>query len=72
MNTTINRPKRSIKLSQEELKSLKKYCKKFDTEVNQALAIGIDRNELARVKLVGSGNENTITKIRETLTGKQI
>lgn len=71
MNTTINPPKRSIKLSRDEKKSLKLFCKTFSTEVDCALAIGIDRNVLARVRQVGSGSESTITKIRETLkTGK--
>lgn len=67
MNTIINTPKRSIKLSRHERKSLKDFCGGFQTEVDSALAIGIDRNVLARVKQVGSGSENTITKIRETL-----
>jgi hypothetical protein len=67
MNNTITPPKRSIKLSQDEKKALKNYCKTFQTEVDCALAIGIDRNVLARVRMIGSGSENTITKIRETL-----
>lgn len=67
MNTTINPPKRSIRLSKDEKKALKDFCKTFQTEVDCALAIGIDRNVLARVKQVGSGSENTITRIRETL-----
>ena len=71
MNTTINPPKRSIKLSQDEKKKLKKYCKTFQTEVDCALVIGIDRNVLARVRMIGSGSEITITRIRETLNGLQ-
>jgi hypothetical protein len=67
MNNTISPPKRSIKLSQDEKKALKLFCKNFSTEVDCALSIGIDRNVLARVRQVGSGSENTITKIRETL-----
>jgi hypothetical protein len=67
MNTTINPPKRSIKLSQDEKKALKNFCKTFQTEVDCALAIGIDRNVLARVRQLGSGSEITIMRIRETL-----
>jgi len=67
MNNTISPPKRSIKLSQDERKKLRSYCKGFDTEVNCALAIGIDRNVLARIRMVGSGSEHTVTKIREAL-----
>jgi hypothetical protein len=67
MNTTINPPKRSIKLSQDEKKALKNFCKTFQTEVDCALAIGIDRNVLARVRQLGSGSEITISRIRETL-----
>lgn len=67
MNTTINPSKRSIKLSQDEKKALRDFCYTFSTEVDCALAIGIDRNVLARVRQVGSGSENTITKIREAL-----
>ena len=72
MNNAIIAPKRSIKLSKDERKALKNFCKNYETEVDSALAIGIDRNVLARVKQVGSGSENTITKIRETLKGNNI
>jgi len=71
MNTTIAPPKRSIKLSQDEKKKLKIFCKRFQTEVDCALAIGIDRNVLARVKQLGSGSEITISRIRESLTSLQ-
>lgn len=67
MNNTISPPKRSIKLSQDEKKKLKNFCKTFDTEVNCALAIGIDRNVLARIRIIGSGSEHTVSKIREAL-----
>jgi hypothetical protein len=72
MNNLASPPKRSIKLSQDEKKALKNYCKTFQTEVDCALAIGIDRNVLARVRHLGSGSEITITRIRETLQRAQI
>lgn len=72
MNNTISPPKRSIKLSQDEKKALKNFCKSFQTEVDCALAIGIDRNVLARVRMIGSGSEVTISRIRESLNGRQI
>ena len=67
MNNEIAPPKRSIKLSQDEKRALRNFYKSFTTEVECALAIGIDRNVLFRVRKIGSGSENTITKIRETL-----
>jgi len=72
MNNTISPPKRSIKLSKDEVKALKNFCKNFQTEVDCALAIGIDRNVLARVRMIGSGSEVTISRIRESLNGRQI
>ena len=72
MNNTISPPKRSNKLSKDEVKALKNFCKNFQTEVDCALAIGIDRNVLARVRMIGSGSEVTISRIRESLNGRQI
>jgi len=66
MNTTI-KPKRSIPLFEHEVEALKIQRNNFPTEVDFALSIGIDRNVLARVIVVGSGSHNTISKIRKFL-----
>jgi hypothetical protein len=64
---TITRSRKSEKLTPEERKALKQYRKGFDTEVDCAVSIGIDRLVLGRVILVGSGSPTTIEKIRTAL-----
>lgn len=64
MTTETVTSRKSIKLTKDELKALKAYRKGFDTEVECALSIGIDRLVLNRVLLVGSGSQITIEKIR--------
>lgn len=64
---TITRSRKSEKLNAEERKALKAYRKGFDTEVDCAVAIGIDRLVLNRVLLIGSASPATIEKIRTTL-----
>jgi predicted DNA-binding protein (UPF0251 family) len=66
MQTMIT-TRKSVKLTPEELKALKKYRRSYSTTVECALTIGIDRMVLDRVLLVGSGSEDTIKKINETL-----
>lgn len=66
MNQII-KPKRSISLSEDEINTLKVFHKRFPTEVELALKIGIDRNVLSRVIQVGSGSQNTVTRIRKFL-----
>jgi hypothetical protein len=66
-NTTIVKPKRSVSLTNSEWASLKKFYKKFNTEVECALKIGIDRNVLVRVIAMGKGSEPTIDKILAAL-----
>ena len=64
---TMTRTRKSVKLTQDEFKALKKFRKGFDTGVDCAIEIGIDRVVLDRVLTVGSGSEETVGKIRETL-----
>lgn len=66
MNQII-KPKRSISLSTDEINALNHLRINFTTEVEMALKIGIDRNVLSRVILVGSGSESTVSKIRKFL-----
>lgn len=65
---TITRKRKSEKLTAEERKALKQYRKGFDTEVDCAVEIGIDRLVLNRVMLVGSGSPDTIEKIRKAIS----
>jgi predicted DNA-binding protein (UPF0251 family) len=54
----------SVPLGKDELNALKLYRKTFDTEVDCAIKIGIDRTVLNRVLLTGSGSPKTIERIR--------
>ena len=58
----------SISLTKEEIKSLKKFRAQFDTEVQCAIKIGIDRNVLNRVFMFGSGSPETINKIKGAIS----
>jgi hypothetical protein len=62
-----DRKKKSEKLARPEHAALKQYRKKFDTEVDCAISLGIDRVVLNRVILKGSGAPDTIAKIRAIL-----
>jgi hypothetical protein len=64
---TITRSRKSEKLTAEERKALKQYRKGFDTEVDCAVSIGIDRLVLNRVLLIGSASPATVEKIRAVL-----
>lgn len=65
--TKAPQPPKSVELTKSELKSLKEYRKRFYTEVDCAVSIGIDRLVLNRVMLVGSGAPKSIEKIRLAL-----
>lgn len=60
--------RRSVKLSADEQKNLKSFCKAFDTTTEAAEAIGISREVLIRVTILGSGSPETIEKIRAVIT----
>lgn len=64
---TVTRSRKSERLTKEELKALKSYRKRFDTQVDCAVSIGIDRLVLGRVLLVGSGAPDSIEKIRSVI-----
>lgn len=63
MNTMV-RKRKSVALTTTEFSALKKYAKGFRTGIECAESIGIDRNVLDRVLLVGSGSPETIEKIK--------
>lgn len=64
---TITRSRKSEKLTAEERKTLKLYRKEFDTEVDCAVSIGIDRLVLNRLMLTGSASPATIGKVRTAI-----
>lgn len=68
MNTpTSIKQRKSEPLKGNELSSLKAYRERFDTEVDCAISIGVDRLVLNRVIIVGSGSPASIKKIRKAL-----
>lgn len=67
---TVRKTRKSEKLTAEERKALKQYRKGFDTEVDCAISIGIDRLVLNRVLLIGSASPATVEKIRTAIATK--
>lgn len=67
----ITSKRKSEALTRDEFASLKKFAKGFRTIVECAEAIGISREVLDRVLLVGSGSPATIGKVRSALSVKQ-
>lgn len=65
---TSTRKRKSEALTKDEFAALKQYAKGFTTTIDCAESIGINRNVLDRVLIVGSGSPDTIEKIRTTLT----
>lgn len=66
MTKSFKKPK-SVPLTKDELKILKSYRKRFETEVDCAISIGIDRLVLNRVMTVGSGAPESIEKIKAAI-----
>lgn len=60
----------SVSLTREEQAALKQFRKEFVTEVQCAIAIGIDRNVLNRIIQFGSGSPDSIEKIKAALAVK--
>jgi hypothetical protein len=69
MDDTTTRIRKSVRLTSDEMKSLKKYRQRFHTEIDCAEEIGISRVVLNRVLLIGSGSQETIEKIRSAIGG---
>lgn len=68
IQTTVERKRKSERLSKDELHALKKYVRAFPAVVQAAETIGIHRNVLDLVIIKGSGSPETIQKVRSTLT----
>ena len=66
-----DRKRRSVKLTKEELAALKVHRKKYDTQVECAISLGIDRLVMNNVILKGSGSPETISKIRSVLNNEK-
>ena len=66
-NKGIPKRRKSVLLTKEQHKAFKEYRKTFNTGVEAAEAIGIDRAVMERVLLVGSGSPETIEKIKSIL-----
>lgn len=67
----ITSKRKSEALTKDEFASLKKFAKSFRTIVECAETIGISREVLDRLLVVGSGSPATIEKVRSALTVKQ-
>jgi hypothetical protein len=63
-----DRVRRSVKLTPEEVRLLKKYVHQFPAKLDAAESIGISRPTLDLVIIRGTGNSLTIDKIRKILT----
>lgn len=59
--------RKSVRLTPEAFKELKRYRRAFSTEVECAESIGIKRETLNRVLLLGSGSPETIGRIEEVI-----
>ena len=70
ISTETFRKRKSVKLSKEEWSQLKRYRKGFDTEVEAAISLGVDRTVLNRIILIGSGSPESVDKIRQKLFGQ--
>lgn len=68
---TMSSKRKSVRLTADAFKALKRYRKAFTTEVECAETIGIKRETLNRVLLIGSGSPETIGKIEEALGVKE-
>jgi hypothetical protein len=58
----------SVALTNKEKAALKQYREGFDTEVECALSIGIDRNVLNRITTFGSGSPEKVNKIKAAIS----
>lgn len=67
----IERRRRSELLTKEEHRILLKFINSFPTLIDAADSIGLPRQTLERVKIIGSGSPETIQAIREKLNELQ-
>lgn len=63
----IGKSRKSVKLSKEEIKALKNFCKGFHAFIESAEVVGVSTQVLNRVIAFGSGSPETIEKVRKVL-----
>lgn len=73
-NTETEIPKdgRREELTTEERKEFKKLVKSFPTRQAAVKALGMNKNTIERVMLVGSGHPDTIDTIRKQLEARKV
>lgn len=67
VNEAPKKRRKSVLLTKEEIRALKDFKKPFNTDIECAEALGIDRAVMLRILLVGSGSPENIEKIRVAL-----
>lgn len=67
MIQTIDKQRRSVKLTKEEKTELKKFVKAYITREDAALVVGLHRDTLNRILELGRCNSDTLIKIKKTL-----
>lgn len=67
MELLKERRRKTELLTKEEHNSLKKYVASFHTVIDAAVALGINRQTLDRVLIIGKGSPESISIIREKL-----
>lgn len=65
---TGNKSKKSVKLTQNELKCLLRFREGSLTDTAFSQRFGVDRVSLLRIITIGSGSESNINKIRAKLS----
>jgi len=67
MITNKKRLKKSVRLSDAERKNLGEYYETFDTDIDFADDLKMDRVTLKRILVIGSGSPDNIAKIQKRL-----
>jgi hypothetical protein len=68
MKTVERQGKKSELLTKEEHSALKKLVASYHTVVDAAFAIGVTRQTLDRVVMIGKGSPESINTIRQKLS----
>lgn len=62
--------RKSVVLTRDEWNALKKFRNKFNTAIECAEVVGIDRQPLDRILLIGRGSETSVSAIRKILASE--
>lgn len=63
MTAQVEKLKRSVELSKDQVRFLKDHIKKFDTITEAAIELGIGKDVLSRTIAFGSCSEKTFNKV---------